>query len=155
MSIIGIDPGITGAIALLDDGHAVRVLDMPAFVVRKKRKVSGLVLHDQLLQMKDGGAETVYIEDVSARPGQGVTSMFSFGYSLGVAEGVVTALKLPLIRVRPTAWKRRAGLVGCPKDASRGLAIEMFPNLAEDLSRKKDCGRADALLIAYFGATNN
>jgi len=81
----------------------------------------------------------------------GGTSMFGFGDSFGVIRGVCGALQLPVVRVRPVDWKRKAGLLKKDKDAARTLAIQTHPEVADMLSRKKDCGRADAILIAEFG----
>ena len=93
----------------------------------------------------------MFIENVHARPGQGVTGMFSLGVSLGSVLGVIAALRLPYTLINPGQWKRRAGLTGKPKDASRARALQLHPELAERLSRKKDHGRAEAVLIARFG----
>ncbi|MCF7992243.1 MAG: hypothetical protein K9M02_17525 [Thiohalocapsa sp.] len=78
--------------------------------------------------------------------------MFAFGRAAGVAEGVIGALALPMVLVTPQTWKRRARLLGKDKDAGRALALGLFPEVAADLARKRDQGRADALLLAYFGA---
>ena len=151
--VVGIDPGITGAIALLCGDRAVRVWDMPVAADGRTNAVCPALLADILGEARDlaGERPTVIVERVAARPGQGVTSMFSFGRSLGVVEGVVGALGLPMQRVTPDAWKRRAKLRGQPKDASRAMALRLFPEVAGELARKKDAGRADALLIAMFG----
>jgi crossover junction endodeoxyribonuclease RuvC len=152
-SRIGIDPGLTGAVALLEGDRAIRVWDMPVVSERRGKGVCAALLADILTEARDLSSDRpeVVLERVGARPGQGVTSMFSFGRAAGIAEGVVGALGLPLKSVTPDAWKRRARLVGKPKDAARTLAIELFPEIASELSRKRDGGRADALLLAYYG----
>ena len=152
--IIGIDPGITGAIAALreHDHSLVSMTDMPVMPdgKGKKSKVDSARVSCWLENINaQGEVAMVYLERVAARPGQGVSSMFSFGRSLGAVEGVISAMGLPLTYVTPQSWKRRAGLVGAEKDASRGRVIELYSNA--DVHRKRDSGRADAVLIARFG----
>jgi len=149
--IIGIDPGVSGAVAFFDD-FKVTVFDMPTMALGKKRQVNAA----ELSKIIYGQARTfglcdfrkAYLEQVSARPGQGVTAMFNFGVSYGIVQGVLAALKIPTVLVSPGMWKRRAGLLGKDKDMSRTLAQRLFPDA--DLSLKKHVGRADAILIAYF-----
>jgi len=148
--VIGIDPGLTGALAVLDrvyDGKVV-VADMPVMAkgIGKKMQCNAA----ELAQLPGHYRPAqVWLEQVGAMPGQGVSSMFSFGESFGVIRGVVAALGVPLELVRPAAWKRRFGLLKADKDVARTRAIELYPLLP--LSRKKDVGRADALLIARYG----
>ena len=152
---IGIDPGISGAICLLDDDVAVRVWDMPVLEgARGKRAVCAALLADLIREARGMSAErpTAYVERVGPMPGQGVTSMFSFGRSAGVVEGVLGALGMRCVLISPQTWKRQAKLIGKPKDESRCLAMRMFPELSVQLRRKKDGGRADAALIGYFGS---
>lgn len=150
---IGIDPGLSGALALLLGDECLQVSDMPVAGEKRHRSVSAALLADTLLALVDRCQDrpTVVIERVSAMPKQGVSSTFAFGRSLGIAEGVVGALGLPLVRVTPQVWKRRAGLIGTEKDAARQRAIELFPERSVDLARKKDGGRADAILIGFYG----
>ena len=151
---IGIDPGLTGAVALLAGKRALRVWDMPVVTEGRGKGVCAVLLAATLTEARELSSERpeVILERVGARPGQGVTSMFSFGRAAGIAEGVVAALGLPLRRVTPESWKRRARLTGKPKDAARALAIDLFPEIASELARKRDGGRADALLLAYYGS---
>ncbi len=87
-------------------------------------------------------------------PGHGVTSMFNFGQSFGVIKCVCSALSLPIYFIRPTKWKKHFNLINVNKDASRTKAIEIYPEISNKLSRKKDSNRADAILIArYFNDT--
>lgn len=155
---IGIDPGITGALALLDDEEVLFVMDMPAMEKThgKGQQVNAAILadnirHCQAIAENKGCGLKAYLEQAAAMPKQGVTSMFSFGQSFGVIIGVLGALGIPQRLVRPQAWKKRAGLQGKPKDAARALVIQQHPEIAGQLTRKKDCGRADAVLIARFG----
>ncbi len=149
--IAGVDPGLTGAIALLhDDGRFFGVFDMPTMAKGsgKKRCVNAADL-SKILSDQHEMTVKVVLERVSAMPKQGVSSVFSFGESYGVCRGVVAALGIPLEQVTPQAWKKKFSLIGKDKDAARTLAIETWP--LAPLSRKKDQGRADALLIAKFG----
>jgi len=145
---IGIDPGLSGAIAVLNDDLSLfAVYDMPVMAVSKgKNQVNAAALAD--LVLIEGRPDIAYLEQVHAMPGQGVSGMFSFGTSYGIVQGVLAALRIPMVLVRPQAWKGRAGLSGKDKDMARTLAIRLYP--AADLSRKKDIGRADAILIARF-----
>ena len=92
----------------------------------------------------------VVIEQVSAMPGQGVTSMFNFGQSYGIIKGICSAMQLPIYFVRPAKWKKYFNLINSEKDASRTRAIEIFPYFSSNLSKKKDSNKADAILIASF-----
>ena len=92
----------------------------------------------------------VVVEQVSAMPGQGVTSMFNFGQSFGILKGICSAMQLPIYFVRPAKWKKYFNLINTEKDASRTRAIEIFPYFSSNLSKKKDANKADAILIASF-----
>jgi len=155
--IIGIDPGLTGAVAAIEGEDFVSVYDMP--VVEKThgkgKIVNAYLLSDILLELRQAyGHPTVVVEQVAAMPGQGVTSMFGFGHSAGVIDGVLGALGFRQVKVLPRAWKRSVGLIKREKDASRTKAIELFPEARNYLTRKKDSGRADAILIAQWGEVN-
>lgn len=147
---VGVDPGVSGAIAFLTD-KGQEVFDMPVMASGKKQQINPYELHHLLVKMLAGRAaqSVVYLEQVSAMPGQGVSSTFGFGVSFGIIQGVVAGLGVPLVMVTPTTWKRRAGLLGKEKDQARTLAQRLYPTA--ELGRKKDIGRADAILIARFG----
>lgn len=149
--IIGIDPGVDGAIAVLDDGLTYYSLwDMPTMALSKnKRQVNGAELAEMLRRLCEEWIITAYVERVGSMPHQGVASMFNFGVSYGVVLGVLASFSIPMVLITPGVWKKRAGLTGKPKDMARTLAQQLYP-LAE-LGRKRDIGRADALLIARFG----
>ena len=152
MLIIGIDPGITGSICFFQDGKIVDVIEMPNMPEGKKNKkqVNGAQLfHEISLRIKDIKKENikVVIEQVSAMPGQGVTSMFNFGQSFGILKGLCSAMQLPMYFVRPAKWKKYFNLINSEKDASRTKAIEIFPYFSSKLSKKKDSNKADAILI--------
>jgi len=148
--ILGIDPGLSGAIAWVsDDGHLIRVADMPTVEVNGKKKVSPQMLVALLEDYDD--AKMVAIEDVGAMPGQGVTSTFNFGYSAGILAGVCAGLRMPTSFYRPAVWKRAAG-VPADKGAARQMAQRFWPG-CRDFDRVKDDGRAEAALLARWVAT--
>tara|TARA_B100001142_G_scaffold141091_1_gene142407 strand:+ start:545 stop:1042 length:498 start_codon:yes stop_codon:yes gene_type:complete len=155
MLIIGIDPGISGAICFFEDGEVKEIIDMPVMADGKKnkRQINGPQVYNEILkrinkfQKKD---IIVVIEQVSAMPGQGVTSMFNFGQSFGVLKGICSAMQLSMFFIRPAKWKKYFGLIKTEKDASRTKVIEIFPYISSQLSRKKDSNKADAVLIASF-----
>jgi crossover junction endodeoxyribonuclease RuvC len=154
LTTIGIDPGQTGAIACCHGSIITGVKDMPTWkrTHGKGQEVDPYSLTSILMEMTAGkDCVHVYLEQVAAMPGQGVSSTFHFGESVGVILGVCGALQLPLLRITPQYWKKAAGLVGKDKDAARGLAIQRHPEVSDMLTRKKDVGRADAILIAEFG----
>ena len=155
MLIIAIDPGINGAICFFENGEVIDALEMPTMAEGKKnkRQVNGHQLYNELsYRIKKYNMQNinVVVEQVSAMPGQGVTSMFNFGQSFGVIKGICAAMQLPVFFVRPAKWKKHFDLINSQKDASRTRAIEMFPNISSILSKKKDANKADAILIASF-----
>ena len=159
MIIVGIDPGISGALCFFSNGNVIDVIDMPTMAEGKKNKkqVNGRQIFNEILNIKNtfaGQNINVVVEQVSAMPGQGVTSMFNFGQSFGIIKGICSAMELPIFYVRPAKWKKYFNLINAEKDASRTKVIEMFPKISQKLSRKKDNNKADAILIAkYFENT--
>ena len=151
--IIGIDPGQTGALAFVENGKVVQVIDMPTMARThgKGNQVDPYSLSLELCKIGTARIDGVVMEQVAAMPGQGVTSVFNFGESVGIVKGVLGSLQLPVRMVTPQKWKKTANLIGKDKDAARSLAIQLHPEAAEFLSRKKDVGRADAICIARFG----
>ena len=155
MLIIGIDPGISGSICFFEDGKILEVIEMPVMTEGKKNKkqVNGAQIYNEFLKKinkKKDDEVRVVIEQVSAMPGQGVTSMFNFGQSFGILKGICSAMRLPMFFVRPAKWKKYFNLINSQKDASRTRAIEIFPYFSTQLSKKKDSNKADAILIASF-----
>ena len=155
MLIIGIDPGISGSICFLENGKIIDVVEMPTMAEGKKnkRQVNGSQIYNEIFKRTKGIEKKnikVIIEQVSAMPGQGVTSMFNFGQSFGVLKGICSAMQLPLYFVRPAKWKKYFNLINSEKDASRTKAIEVFPYISQQLSKKKDANKADAILISSF-----
>ena len=153
MKILGIDPGLSGAIAILEDKKVVGIFEMPVMAEGKKnkRQLNSAQLVNIIKENIGNNDETaVVVEQVNAMPGQGVTSMFNFGQTFGAIKGVCAALELPIFFVRPSKWKKHFELINSSKDSSRTKAIEMYPYLSNQLSKKKDVNKSDAILIARF-----
>ena len=155
MLIIGIDPGISGSICFFEDGKIIDVVEMPTMTEGKKnkRQVNGSQIFNEISQRihkSENHEIRVIIEQVSAMPGQGVTSMFNFGQSFGILKGICSSMQLPMYFVRPAKWKKYFNLINSQKDASRTKAIEIFPYFSRQLSKKKDSNKADAILISSF-----
>ena len=155
MLIIGIDPGISGAICFFQNGEITDVIDMPSMADGKKnkRQINSQQVFNEISERIFNIPKKeiiVVIEQVSAMPGQGVTSMFNFGQSFGVLKGICSAMQLSMYFVRPAKWKKYYGLIKTEKDASRTKVIEIFPYISNKLSKKKDSNKADAILIANF-----
>ena len=155
MLIISIDPGISGSICFFEDGKILDVVEMPTMIEGKKNKkqVNGSQIYNEILKRTikmDKKNIKVIIEQVSAMPGQGVTSMFNFGQSFGILKGICSGMQLPMYFVRPAKWKKYFNLINSEKDASRTKAIEIFPYFSTNLSKKKDSNKADAILIASY-----
>ena len=155
MLIIGIDPGISGSISFFEDGKILDVVEMPTMTEGKKNKkqVNGSQIYNEIskrIKEIDKRNIRVVIEQVSAMPGQGVTSMFNFGQSFGILKGICSAMQLSMYFIRPANWKRYFNLINSEKDASRTKVIEIFPYFSINLAKKKDSNKADAILIASY-----
>ena len=157
MKVIGIDPGLSGAIAILENNKVLNIFDIPVMSEGKKNKRqlnSALLvslLRENIIENED---VAVVVEQVNAMPGQGVTSMFNFGQTFGAIKGVCAALNLSIFFVRPSKWKKHFDLINSSKDSSRTKAIEMYPKLSNQLAKKKDVNKSDAILIArYYSET--
>ena len=140
MIIIGIDPGLSGALAILKDSKVLKIFDMPVMSEGKKNKKqlnSAQLVSILKENMTEIDNTAVVVEQVNAMPGQGVTSMFNFGQTFGAIKGVCAALGLPIFFVRPSKWKKHFELINSSKDSSRTKAIEMYPLLSDKLSKKK------------------
>jgi crossover junction endodeoxyribonuclease RuvC len=152
--LIGLDPGITGAVAIID-ANGARVFDLPVRasgqgIVKRELDAGALAaLLDR--ELPNVGHRRAILERTSARPGQGVASMFSMGVSRGVILGVLAGLAVSCREAPPFAWKKHFRLLGESKAASIALACELFPELAQTrLARVKDHNRAEALLLARY-----
>ena len=153
MRIIGIDPGLSGGIAILDDLKIFDMFAMPIMSEGKKNKNqlnSAHLVNIIKKHILPNGETFVIVEQVSAMPGQGVTSMFNFGQTFGSIKGICAALGLPIFYVRPAKWKKHFELINSSKDASRTKVIEMYPSISSRLTKKKDVNKADAVLIARY-----
>ncbi len=155
MLVIGIDPGISGSICFLENGQIIDAIEMPTMTDGKKnkRQVNGSQIFNEVsekIKKLDKKDIKVIIEQVSAMPGQGVTSMFNFGQSYGILKGMCSAMQLSMYFVRPAKWKKYFNLINSEKDASRTKAIEIFPYFSSNLAKKKDSNKADAILIASY-----
>jgi crossover junction endodeoxyribonuclease RuvC len=148
--ILAIDPGISGAFALLGDNIVVD--DLPVHQAQHGRSAvvrAELDLHSLRGLLSGHAIEHGFIERVTARPGQGVTSMFRFGEAAGAVYGLLVGLGLPVTFVTPQRWQR-FHQVGAAPDAARQRAMQLYPALAPLLARKRDHHRADALLLAHY-----
>ena len=128
---------------------------MPSMAEGKKNKkqVNSAQIYNEIrsrIKNVPKGNISVVIEQVSAMPGQGVTSMFNFGQSFGVLKGICASMQLSMYFVRPAKWKKYFNLIKTEKEASRTKVIEIFPQISGKLSKKKDVNKADAILIASF-----
>ncbi len=153
MKIIGIDPGLSGAIAILENNQVINIFEIPVMSEGKKnkRQLNSALLVSLLRDNINKSEEVaVVVEQVNAMPGQGVTSMFNFGQTFGAIKGICAALDLPIFFVRPSKWKKHFELINSSKDSSRTKAIEMYPKLSNQLAKKKDVNKSDAILIARF-----
>jgi crossover junction endodeoxyribonuclease RuvC len=151
MYLLGLDPGLSGALAVLTpDGTLQALSDTPVLTLKVARgtkqcyDIPGMVA---LLTPYAGGGLHAVIEESQAMPGQGTRSMFTIGYGYGLWLGILGALRTPYTPVRPAIWKKAFNL-GKDKEASRLRAMQLFPSA--DLRRRKDHGRAEALLLAYY-----
>jgi crossover junction endodeoxyribonuclease RuvC len=148
MRVIGIDPGASGAIVMLEDDTPIEWTLMPTVKVGSASRVNASALAEFIRELE---VDHVYIELVGAMPGQGVSSMFNFGHSTGTVMGVLGALGISHTLVTPQAWKKAAGLIGKDKDAARARAIQLWPNWRELDAKGKGQAFADAALIARYG----
>ena len=140
MKVIGIDPGLSGAIAILENNKVLNLFDIPVMSEGKKnkRQLNSALLVSLLKEnIKNDEEVAVVVEQVNAMPGQGVTSMFNFGQTFGAIKGICAALDLPIFFVRPSKWKNIFELINSSKDSSRTKAIEMYPKLSNQLSKKR------------------
>lgn len=153
MTVAGIDPGKTGALALLHADGSVNFHDVPMIKLRGKEKPAWSEwVNDWSSALRWADVDMIVIEDVSARPGQGVTSMFTFGRTLGFVHGIVaTVCNCPIHFVTPSVWKAKLGLLNSGKGASREICRTLYPSTAPKVARVKDDGRAEAVLLAHYG----
>jgi crossover junction endodeoxyribonuclease RuvC len=150
LRVWGIDPGNMGALALMDtSATSLVIFDTPTVQIGKDKPEIHIPLLTDILY-EDANAP-VFMEKVWARPGQGVTSMFNFGKGYGILLGIIGTLQMRLTLVTPQTWQKAVGGIE-GKDGARYRASQLFPQQANQFIRKRDNGRADAALIAYYGA---
>lgn len=153
-AILGIDPGLSGAAALLAGGSVLDLIDLPTVerTVNSKTKRQ-LDLHQlsAWVELHRGRIDFAVVEMVAAMPGQGVTSSFNFGFTTGAIHGILAACGIQIRTVSPQVWKRHFRLLGQPKDASRAEASRRLPKEAHRWPLKKHDGRAEAVLLALYG----
>jgi len=155
MIVMSIDPGLSGALAVFIDDVLIDVVDMPTHELTRNGKAKRQIAAADLARIFTRlDPRHVVVEKVSAMPGQGVTSMFSFGRSLGIIEGIIAAYKIPVTYVTPGVWTKGIGR-GAGKDASRARACELYPIHQKSFARVKDDGRADAVLIGAWYLKGN
>lgn len=149
MRVLGIDPGASGAIVLLENNEPIEWTEMPTVKIGSSTRVNAAALADFIASCC---CEHVYVEAVHSMPKQGVASSFNFGHSTGTVMGVLGAMGMPHTLVTPQAWKKSAGLIGTDKDAARARAIQLWPRWTELNKKAKGQALADAALIARYGA---
>jgi len=149
--IIGIDVGLDGAIAMMRGETLTGIVDMPTVSLDRNGKTKRQISIPELIAILDEfKPEEAYCERVFAMSGQGVTSVFSFGRSLGAIEGVIAARSIKATLITPQTWQKAMGVSG-GKDGARARAMELFPYNVDYFKLKKHDGRADAALIACWG----
>ena len=153
MKVLGIDPGIHGALAIIDinDGavpELIAVCDVPTIGVKAKERANTMIVRDWLLAHRPDHA---LIERAGSMPKQGVASTFKYARAVGSLETVVACLDIPYSIIEPAAWKKFHHLIGADKEASRQRVLQLFPNVHTLFSRKMDHQRAEAVLIALHG----
>jgi crossover junction endodeoxyribonuclease RuvC len=151
--IIGIDPGLSGAIAAINNGRLLAVEYMPtiARLHGKGQQVDAGELASLLIALRSGNDIcVVWIEAVSSSPQMGVRSAYNFGEGVGLIHGVLATLQFPVRLTRPQVWKKAAGLIGKDKDASRSLARQLWPDWSDSFNLKKSDGMAEAAIIALM-----
>lgn len=150
MRVIGIDPGATGALVMIEDGVPIEWTEMPVMTVGKSTRVNASAVADFI---RNTGVAHVFVESVHSMPKQGVASSFNFGCSYGVILGVLGAMGVPHTLVTPQSWKKAAGLIGTDKDAARVRAIQLWPRWTELNKKGKGQALADAALIARYASS--
>jgi crossover junction endodeoxyribonuclease RuvC len=153
--ILAVDPGAKGALAFFDPAAGtLELVDTPTVEVKRGAKMKQEISAQMLAGIiKARSPSEAVVEKVGAMPGQGVSSMFQFGRGVGMIEGVLAALEVPVTYVAPQLWQKAVG-ARAGKDGNRQRAAELFPAYAQSFARAKDDGRADAALMAWWRATN-
>lgn len=152
--ILAIDPGASGALAFYNpEAGTLEIIDTPVVQVKRGTKTKTEIspqMMSAIIRARD--PKIAILELVNARPGQGVSSMFQFGRGVGMYEGALAALQVPVTYITPQGWQKAVN-ARSGKDGNRQRAAELFPAYAHLFARKKDDGRADAALMAWWAAT--
>lgn len=149
MRLLGIDPGYSGGLAIIDHEGACMTIEMPTIGEGKQRLIDGTAVQ-RWVNRNGEPIDFAVIEEVTAMRGWGLGSTFRFGCNYGVVLGALQTMHIPFAQVRPTVWKKSLGLIKADKSASRALALELWPHAADQFKRAKDDGRAEAALIAKY-----
>ena len=152
--ILAIDPGASGALAFFNpEAGTLDIIDTPTVQIKRGAKLKTEISAQMLAGIiRARSPSEAVVEKVGAMPGQGVSSMFQFGRGVGMIEGVLAALEVPVTYVAPQKWQRDVG-ARAGKDGNRQRAAELFPAYSQSFARAKDDGRADAALMAWWAAT--
>lgn len=151
MIILGVDPGLSGALAVVDDGGIREILDMPTVLIRRGKTDKAEVIHEPILKLAlSYKLRAVFVEQVGGLPGQSASAAFNFGRAAAAPEYLMRGMHLRVERVPPQRWQKALN-VPKGKDGSREMAARLWPKAAGLFSRKKDDGRAEAALIAEYG----
>lgn len=151
-TVAGMDPGKTGAMVIVFPDGSTAVHRVPLMKLRGKERPAWTEWQaNWATALELACPDLIVIEEVAARPGQGVTSMFNFGQALGFIRAIAAGAKCPVESVTPSVWKGKLGLLKSDKNASREIARRLMPSLAPAITRVKDDGVAEAALLAYYG----
>lgn len=162
MMIVGVDPGVNGAIAIMRENGTILLLDVPNVSHKIENKKTGKTRNHKDIDIEKLDALCyeyfnhvgckIFIEEVHSMPGQGVASTFKFGKAFGTLIGMLSVYG-KVHFVKPQEWKKHHGLIGKKKDDSRLLVIERYPSLKNELKLKKNVDKAEALLLCLYGQT--
>lgn len=154
MIILAIDPGASGALAFFNpEVGTLDIIDTPTVQIKRGAKLKTEISAQMLSAIiRPRQPDIAILELVGAMPGQGVSSMFQFGRGVGMYEGALAALQIPVTYITPQGWQKAVN-ARSGKDGNRQRAAEIYPAYAQLFARKKDDGRADAALMAWWAAT--
>lgn len=158
MKLLAIDPGMSGAAVVYGPQFSVasglrwQMIDLPVVGDGAQRRINVTALRDFIVQWTPDHA---FVESASTMPQNGVVQSFRFGRTVGAIDAVIACCGVPITYVTPQRWKKHHGLRGSNKEQSRARALQLAPELSRSLARKMDHGRAEAALIAIYGASVN
>ncbi len=149
---LGIDPGVSGGLAIIEFAKVIDAIDVPVIGSAAKERVDSIAIGKLIEQHQPSFA---FIERAGAIPKQGSSSGFKYGRAVGALEATVILSGIPIQIIEPAVWKRALRLPGKDKEAARQRALELFPAAHALIARKRDHGRAEAILIAMYGSQKN